>query len=146
LSAATTAATAARAAARALLSELTERGFSLCSAADGTLRCSPKSKLTREDAARIKESKSELLALLTDTEYLSPPPSPPSPTPTTGDNYGESPGDDTGDDTLETTVPRFGRVAEERAKTREYRKLVDEGMAPRFAHEAVYGVMSKPRS
>ena len=113
-----------------LLTELAERGFSLRCASEGTLRCSPKSKLTEEDSRRIKAHREDLLSLVSAQGNLLSPIAPSSPTPTKADTYRKSSGDDTGDDTGDDRgngiVPRFVRERLERAEAL--------GLVARFAH------------
>jgi len=99
-----------------LLTELAERGFSLRCVADGTLRCSPKSKLTEEDSRRIRVHREELLSLVSTKENVSSPIVPSSPPPTKADTYGELSGDDSGDDSGDGIVPSFVKERLERAE------------------------------
>ena len=118
---------------------LTARGVTLYTPGDGRLRFKPRSRLSSEEVAKLKEHKTEILELLR-TENAASPSVPCVPPPSKADKTALSGGTQRGDAPEDACVPRWAKEQE-----RRYKQRADErGLVSRFSSEFGYIALHDP--
>jgi hypothetical protein len=126
--------------ATALIEELTSRGVALYASGDGLkLRFKPRSQVSPEEVAQLKEHKAEILEMVRTPDSASPC-VPCVPTPLNADKYGVSEGDALGDAGEEECVPQW-ILEDDKRRTREAQAL---GLVSRWSREFGYIAIHDP--